>query len=662
MCNSLQITANSLNQRIASHTGTALLAIAAMLLTVDSANAQQDLSALFDQAGTSFRPVSEQELQDARSNLDARMQEVERYVRPSTENGKRWLRYLQWDDLKQALSAEGAANLRALAATNRKLNRDENGLEARPFRNMAAAMQRYMQLSQIAQQDNQEGYYRSQLDALKNQLDAYRNEQTSASSVQIGARLNFLAGLNDAPELVKAVRQEFVRPNAFMDVSTALIAAGVEPINRREPVTDCILGTNIRSDAHTTGSVGIATIPSDDKAIIEFISDGHTYSRNVGRNGPAVIRSTAHTDFTANKRVSLRDQAFSATGSRSNASTDTHLQSVAKSGGGLGSRIVSNIGWKRARQNERRAESIAADHAEDRIDRRFNDEVNDELRDARRRYEDEYRKPLERRGEVPDHIRFSSTKNSVEFEVAQASGSQLAAASAPPEAPAGHDMTMRLHESAVNNYSASLLSGATGSQTKPDEDIKFDVKLPKWMKDAWKNRKVEPTEGEAGDEGFKPYSLTFQQTRPLSVNFVDGKVKLTIHINRLTSGNEEFEDWDVTGIYTPEPLSNGGILLRRDEDLVMLPADFRGQLSTRQVAERANLEKELNARSAQGRGFPKSFELEPLTPEGNLAEAGPLVFNQFESGDGWLVAAWDRQSKDKAGAQAKRPRSAPRRG
>jgi hypothetical protein len=249
----------------------------------------------------------------------------------------------------------------------------------------------------------------------------------------------------------------------------------------------------------------------------------------------------------------------------------------------------------------------------------------------------------------------------VAFEVAQASGSQLAASAAPPEAPAGHDMSLRLHESAVNNYSASLLSGATATQMTEDEDIKFDVKLPKWMKDAWENRKVEPTEGgEGAGEPFKPYSLTFRQTRPLSVNFVDGKVKLTVHIRRLKSGDNTFENWDVTGIYTPEQ-KEGGIVLRRDQELEMLPTDFRGQLSSRQVAERANLEKELNARSAQGRGFPKSFELEPLEPE-NLADAGPLVFNQFDSASGWLIVAWDRQKKSGAEAQAQRPRSAPRRG
>ncbi|MCI0380991.1 MAG: hypothetical protein L0215_25685, partial [Gemmataceae bacterium] len=619
-----------------------MLSLAGMLCGPNAAHAQEDLPGLFEKAPASFTPVTDKELADARADLDARMKAVEQFVRPSSENGKKWLKYLRWDDLKNALAAEGAPDLRALATTYQRLNRDENGLELSAFRRLADALQRFMQLSRIAQQPDQAKYFGSQLDRLRTQLDEYRGTPTDATAVEIGSRLAFIEGLNTAPDLVAAVRREFVRPNAFMDIATELIAEGAEPINRREPVRDCILGTSIRSDAHTTGSVGVATIPSDDKAVIEFISEGRTNSRNVGNNGPAVIRSTANTDFTATKRVELSDAEFSATASRSHATTDTHFQSVSKRGGGLGSRLVSNIGWKRAHQNERRAESIAADHAEDRIDRRFNDELNEEVQKARERYENDYRRPLERRGAVPKHIRFSSDKDSVNLEVAQASASQLGAAGAPPDAPSGHDMSMRLHDSAVNNYSANLLGGATASQTEPDEDLKFDVKLPDWMKDAWKNRKTEATDSPADAGPFKPYSLRFRDGRPLSVDFADGKVKLTIHISRLKSGEETFANWDVTGIYIPE-LSDGGILLRRDGDLVMLPADFKGSLSSRQVAERSNLEKELNARSAQGRGFPKTVEFEALQPEDNLKTAGPLEYNQFNSDGGWLTVAWDRR-------------------
>ena len=77
----------------------------------------------------------------------------------------------------------------------------------------------------------------------------------------------------------------------------------------------------------------------------------------------------------------------------------------------------------------------------------------------------------------------------------------------------------------------------------------------------------------------------------------------------------------------------------------MLPANFRGSLTPRQVAERSNLEKELNARSAQGKGFPKTVQFDPLTPEDALEDAGPLEFNQFNADAGWLTVAWERKQK-----------------
>jgi hypothetical protein len=400
----------------------------------------------------------------------------------------------------------------------------------------------------------------------------------------------------------------------------------------------------VHSQTRTKGRTDAISIPSENKAVVEFRSKGHTDSTNTGFNGPAVIRSTSDTDFTARKRVELSDEAFVTKSARANASTDIHLHSVSKNGGGLGSRLVSRIGWNRAMGSQGRAEAIAADHAEDRIEGKFNDEVNEQIEKARKRYLDEYRRPLERRGEVPDHIRFSSDKNSIKFEVTQASHAQLGATGEPPAAPERHDMTMRLHQTAVDNYSASILGGATARQTKPDEDVKFDVRLPKWMDDLWKKRKTEPVDAAAKEEPFKEYALTLRDNRPISVDFADNKVKLTVHITHLKSGEKTFDNWDVTGAYNPA-LEDGKVVLRREGALEMLPADFRGQLTSRQVAERRNLEEELNKRSDQGKGFPKTIEFEPVKPEGKLADAGPLEFSRFAPGDGWLVIGLDRQSK-----------------
>lgn len=616
---------------------------AVMALIAGSAHAQDDISKLIDQSRQDFKPVTERQSAEARAELRRRMKDVEDYIGPSSENGKHWVHYLRWDALKGALADDHPKTVEPFNTTLLQINRNENGLENRRFRRLAKALQRYRDLVAVSSWDKPADIYGKQLDALQHDLQAYRKEPSTRTELALSERIHIIDSIGQAPNLVASLRGELAKPNAFVDISTSLIAASAGPIDRSEPVTDCILGTNVHSNTHTTGKVDVASLPSENKAVLEFQSKGHTWSDSTGFNGPAVIRSTSDTDFTAKKRVELSDAAFVATSAQADATTDLHLHSVSKQGGGLGSRLVSSIGWRKAQASRGQAEAIAADHAEGRVERKFNDELDDEMQKARKRYEEEYRRPLERRGEVPEYIRFKSGKNSIGFEVTQASRAQLGASGDPPAAPERHDMTMRLHESAVDNYTASVLGGATARQTKPDEDIKFDVELPKFMKQVWKNRKTEATNtATTKEEPFKQFALTLQDNRPISVNFAKDNVKLTLHIAKLTSGEKKFENWDVTGTYKPE-LSDGRVLLRRDTDLVMLPAGFRGQLNPRQVGERRNLEEELNKRSDQGRGFPKTIQFDPVKPEGKVADAGPLNFNTFSSGDGWLVIGLDRQ-------------------
>ena len=620
-----------------------LVALAIVPVGGAALQAEDNIADLIQQARSSFKPVSEKEVAAARADLRRHIDEVADFVNPSSENGKHWFRYLRLDALKKAVAEDRPNDLAPFDATLRQLNRNETGLENPRFRGLADSLRRYRDLAAVSSWEKPEEIYGKQLDALQRDLEAYRKEPSPRTQTTLSDRIRIVDGIGQSPKLVAAIRSDLAKPNAFVDISTDLVAASTGPIDRCEPVTDCILGTNVHSQAHTTGHVQVVSIPSKDKAVVEFHSHGHVFSNNTGFNGPAVIRSTSDTDFTAKKRVELSDKAFTATSSSSSANTDLHLHSVSKQGGGLGNRLVSNIGWKKAQESRGQAEAIAADHAEVRIDNKFNDELDGEVSKARQRYLDDYRRPLERRGEVPDYIRFSSDKDSIGFEVTQASHSQLGAASAPPAATEKHDVTMRFHETAVNNYSASLVGGATARQTKPDEDVKFNVPMPQWMDKMWKNRKTEAT-ASGKEEPFKQYALTLRENRPISVGFEKNKVMLTVHMAQLKSGDKTFENWDVTGTYVPE-LSEGKVILRREGDLVMLPADFRGQLNSRQVGERRNLEEELNKRSDQGRGFPKTIQFDPIKPEGKVAEAGPLEFRQFTTADGWLTIGLDRQHK-----------------
>jgi hypothetical protein len=621
-----------------------LIAIGCLTSSGTALASDADFAALVETAREKFTPVSEAQVAEANADLTKSANALERYLGPQSANGKKWLAYLRWDAFRQELPAD-QPQFGPLVATFEQLNQDQTGLELKPFRNLSAALQHYIDVAVIARQENQAETYGRQLDGLAKELDQYGQHPTPSVGSAIGRRLDLLAGLGQAPELVDAVRGAFSQPNALVTVSTGLLRdAAAKPIDRNDPITDVILGTNIRGQGHTTGTVELSTIPNEDKAAIEIETRGQVVSQNVGRNGPAVIRSTGYTDFVASQSVELADAGFRALPAKVSATTRSNIHSVSKAGGGMGRRMVANVGTQKAHEKQGQANRIAAQHAEARIARRMTDEIDDRLDKAWNRFQSDYRLPLERRGELPQQMGFRTTESELAFVTTQANRSQLAAPDAPPEAPADADLVMRLHESAVNNYTSSLLGGATLSETKPGEGTKADVNLPKAIKDAWKNR-MDDKADQAADADFEPWSLTFRRDQPISVSFADGKMQLTIHVAHLKSGDDVFDRWDVTSTYAPE-LSDGGVTLHRDGELVVLPTGFdpeKGQLSSRQVAVRRNLTKVLTERSDKGRGIPLTIKIDQLEPKDNLENVGPLPVQEFVSADGWLTVAWNRK-------------------
>ena len=169
----------------------------------------------------------------------------------------------------------------------------------------------------------------------------------------------------------------------------------------------------------------------------------------------------------------------------------------------------------------------------------------------------------------------------------------------------------RLHESAINNYTAALLSGATISESKPGEGTKADVNAA-----AVHQGRLEEPHGRKGGGSVRrrvrALVAHLPPDRPITVAFADGKVALTLHITKLNSGDDTFDHWDVTATYTPE-LADGGVTLTRDGELTVLPTGFdpaKGGLGSRDVAVRSNLTKVLTERSDQGRGIPQTIKVE----------------------------------------------------
>ncbi len=601
-----------------------------------------------------YRPITAEQVSAARQAALESANDLQQWLTTNHDGGTKWKQYLHWENLPEELKTASKSNLAKLSLVYRQLNTDEPGLERAPFRRLAKSLRRYIDLASASGKPDLEDQYTKVTQALARDLSTYAQHPTPRLEHLIGRRLGFIHGLGFSPELHAAVRDQHGLPNAIIDVSAQFLSAAMSgEIDEVGDVRDTILGTAIRGKSQTKGSVKLQLIPATDRAIIEVSSMGEIVSENFGYNGPIVIRSTGFTDFTASKRVEFTDRAFRIMPSLADATTRMKIHSVRARNNGLFSGFISRIGGQRVQESKRRAEAIASQHAERDIRVEFDEELTEEIKGLRRQYRDVFRYPLLRKGAFPEHIRFSSTTDVASIEVVQAKNDELAASGPPPPIDGNYDLSARIQQTAASNYVATILSGATLSESTAGDGGQLDRKLPQWLDDLLEELEIPDDEQDKeagadaatpGEPSDRPWSITFRRTRPVSVEFADGQIKLAVHTARIVSGGDRFDGWDLIVKYKLNP-KNGGLFLLRSGDVDVLPTNFdpatgRG-LSTRQVGLRSNLIKVVNDLTDQGDGFPKTLEMPMIELTGELADVGMLALRESDSENGWLTLTWN---------------------
>ncbi len=623
-----------------------LVLVSLMLFRGEVASGESDLVPLAEQAKSSFTPVTPEQVAEARRQLEQVVADFEQFLAPESRKSEGWQRYLEWKGLKQGLASEERPDFEAMRVTLSRLRSGAEGTELPPFRRVAQAIERYVDRVEITRARDQQQVAAQQIDLLLRYVDRYSQDHSARARYEIERRLDLLTGLGQSAELVAAVERQFNHANVHVSVSEGMLGKIVSrDVNRTEPVTDCILGTSIRGMGHTIGHVDISTISSPNRAVLFVHLEGVTHSDTKGYNGPVVITSKGVTHFTARKRIDLEDANFWNYPAQVDANTTTRTCSVKKQGGGLGSRLVEAIGERRVAEKKPQADRIAGDHAEDRIARNLDDEMLPKLQDARYEYLHQFRKPFEQRNADPEFIHFSSTDSSVELAMLQ-TGRGLLGADTPPPAFGGDDVSLRLHETGVANVVAALLGGATVSQKARDADVKVSVTLPKWLDKALDRRNEKQASGEAQEtesgepeQEFKPWALTLRRGRPVSVEFKEGNVKLTLHAYRIEAGDSVYGNWDISATYAPT-IVDGGLHLTRQGDIEVIPSRFDptegGRLTNREIGERANLAKELNRQAENGRGLKREIHVDPIEVGEGEDYVGMLNFTQVVTDAGWL--------------------------
>jgi hypothetical protein len=634
-----------------------------------------DVTKLVSSYRSEFSPVTPQEFAGIRADMRSKASALLQFLGgASSPLARGWKTYLKWDQLEPHFADDFQITMRSLNQLDEvllRLHSNQPGLELPPFVSLAKAVVRYRSLAlwaaASAKHDALSNYQRL-LTNIATELKRHLERPTTETSWKIGRILGLVDALDTSREFVAAIRRRFAQPNIQGYIAATVIQRMPNrPVNQVRPVRDCILGTSIFGTACTLGDVQYQLVPSPRSVQLAINLTGHAHSQTNGYHQPVRISSTGLTNFRAYKLITFNDEGFLAGPASVFATTNTHINSVRKTGGNFGRKLVEKIAWRRTLEQKPQAEAISSRHTEGRVSNEFNDFVSRDLGDLRRRYEEKIRNPLIRRAMSPEYLLMSSQPDGVKIETTFAGRNQIAAHGPPPKPQPGADLVLQIHESAVNNYLPLALASAKISQQSVEHPPQLEGDIPNWIKvmsiarpklaaAAATGAKIvekahevidQTVEGQTDERPpaerkappFRPYSITLNADAPVSVRFDDGKLVIRIRAAQLASEDSEYANWDFIVTYQLTTQSDR-IVLRRAGDIEVFPTGFDPawdkQLTAQQSAFRSTLAKNMNARARSGESFPHEIPIEPI----RVTRLGTLLLQELTADDGWLTVSW----------------------
>lgn len=535
-----------------------------------------------------------------------------------------WNRYLHWDVLERELRSE-TPDLQALNQVLQALYSDTPGVEYAQFRQLRSALHQFMNARLVASTPAITDQYRSQLSALAEAIVRYRQSDTQENAEAVGRCLGWLDDAGQARPLVAKVRQELAKPNFVAHVSARVAqASAAERVDEVLQLSDCILGTSIQGTAHTVGDVQVELLPSESAATLAIRLVGTARSRNVGTNRGVLIYSAGHTDIDARKEIRVDADGIHTSPAVAECQTATQIT-------GVWHRLclVRKIAWQQAQRQRPQAEQIANVRAEQRVARQMDDRAEQMLDEAKQAYLEKFRNPLLRRGEFPQQVVFTSTPHQLGLTILQANSNQIAAPVAPPDIPADLDLSLRIHESFVGNFSEATIGGYTLT------DERLVQILEENKREVPEELRIDPTKD--------PWSITFAARQPVRVEFRNQMLKVTIRGRQFTRGNQTVTaEMDIWAVYRVDRTPDGLKLTRQGE--VQAEYTRGGFENAARIAVKTLMRKKFEALFTEefaGQGIELSRRSSTDT-ERSQAQKQParLKLAHLDVSNGWLSMGW----------------------
>jgi hypothetical protein len=379
---------------------------------------------------------------------------------------------------------------------------------------------------------------------------------------------------------------------------------------------------------------------------MNLLLTGTAWSNNVGYNGPVTIYSTGTTSVSARKNIYMTAEGLSSYAAAASCGTRSNINDICAKCG-----LIERIAWKRAGEQKGQAEVIGSQHAGWRVAGQLDAEAGRLLKEQNDRYLEKIRNPLLRKGEFPEEMNFSSTREQVRLQSLQESPGLLAAPNDPPNFSSEHDLAARMHESAVTNYGEGILGGYELTDVRLEKLIKEDLQA-----ELSEELRVTRSDGTLDPEK-EPWSIIFAKSLPVRTKFNGNGVWMAIRADGFTRGEGDTpggkykpaltELVEISAQYKIDKTDKGATM-RRDGDVKVR---FPNRPNPDQLTIRDNAIVTFIRRKFRSL-FKEEFVGEGIVFKGEMAKAGRLRLGEIGADGAWLRLGWDMTLENSAPAIA----------
>ncbi len=590
------------------------------------------LTELCDQAKADVQNPGDKELELGKARLLKATNELLRTIDkdPNRESAELWKERLDLVALQAALADDKPLDYPFLEKAWKKFNADEEGINWAVFGTVRSGLQSYLVLQTAVASKSFDKNLPLVCVNLVQSVEKYLKtadvQDATAVSDVLGWLDAFAPYRSNLNEIVQLVRKQFSGVNVQIQAALPFIAAGFrESFDEEFEIVENMSGTMVRGTGNVSGSSNAALVPRNDLVELKLLVNAEMVSKTTASHPPVTLNNLTSGTLYGTKSILFSPERIWTTPAGTRADLNSTITGMRING----CRIIQCIAKQQVAERRPAAEAEARRRAEQRLSERIDRQVDETLAELSGNYQEKFRKPLLEIGFFPRLWKYLTTEEFVNVATIFANASQTTTSVPPPNQDLQADLIVRIHQSALNNAASVFLGGRTFYEDQLVERFKDQSNdLPKLL------------QRKEGDVAINP---TFALNNPVSVSFVDNKIKAVFRIADFNLEQKQVKQQsDITFLFGVKIDKQKGADGKERtvvvfEQLEKPKATAPGKTSI--SATEMPVQRRVMTRLEES--VQKKIELQPRELKGRWEGAGKIVPVFASTENGWLTLAWN---------------------